>query len=263
MFRIQFTDQYFPELLETINPNNFTTSPDHLTPKGTVIDRLSLCFLEGYGLATEEIIIILNGKILYGGSHSRTGIWGFRIHGWYFFQQFNNGVYKLITEDNPVVTIRTAHDIQPPSQIFTLRVDNEYVYITIDDPDDYGLRHEILSNIKYVKGHDILSNIKDERVHLYQFIEETITGIKEYQNSILKATEKISPQDVEKVKNEHFSYDMTQKYTYRAWLPLETAWQEYKKQHNITDEEVRRIIKEEEEKEKEHERAFKKQSKKW
>src|SRR3990167_304110 len=113
MFKIQFTDKYFPELLETINPNNFTNSKG-----GTVIDRLSMCFLEGYGLATDEILITLNGKILYGGN--RKGMWSPYIRGWYFFQQFNNGVYKLMTQDNPVVTIRTARDLQPPSQIFTL-----------------------------------------------------------------------------------------------------------------------------------------------
>lgn len=46
---------------------------------------------------------------------------------------------------------------------------------------------------------------------------------------------------------------------YNDWLPLEQAWSDYKKQHNITDEDVKKAITEEEEKDK----LLRKNKRKW
>lgn len=93
-------------------------------------------------------------------------------------------------------------------------------------------------------------SIKNEKVNLYQAVEDVVDAIKKYRVVYLEAVKIISPQDLDSIEKLFFSNTEKLDFSDTPWLPLEQAWLNYKKQHNITDEDVKKAIADEEEKEK-------------
>lgn len=114
--------------------------------------------------------------------------------------------------------------------------DNELV-VSFSEP--------VLEEIGYGKKSKYI-DIKNERVNFYQAIEEVVEATKKYRETYLEAIQIISPKDVETVEKIYFSNNGKLDFSDAPWLSLEQAWFNYKKQHNITGADIKKIIAEEE-----------------
>ena len=85
------------------------------------------------------------------------------------------------------------------------------------------------------------------QTNFVQALEEFTKAVREYRSICERVIKVVTPDNVEE------SLRLLLKevsWVYEPWFPLAQAWTDYKKQHNITDEDVKKAITEEEEKEK-------------
>jgi len=200
---------------------------------------------EGWeGPDSTPIYLVVNGKeMINGSSVSVSSTLNFLL-------KLNNAFYYLLNgQKKAEVYVRKMYrrdeTINHKRKEFILNLELELENSELEVSFSVPVLEEIGrgKDSKYIE-------IKNEKVNFYQAIEEAVRAIKEYREVYLEAVRIISPEYLETVKKLFFSSKEKLYYSDTPWLPLEQAWQEYKQKHNISDEDVQKLIKQEEKKNK-------------
>lgn len=222
MFKIFFFTYYYKtfldELMEELNPD-FCDNPD-------IYPKISQSIFNGSG-GSGFVYLCINGKRIFSfGSNTFTG------NAWWFLLQINNVFYELLTEKK-TGNVYAQFVSRDRGVIFEFILEGHSLYIS--------------STNQAIPTIFLPPQLKNEKVYLYQVVEEVIRAINEYENVFFEAVRRVSPKDLPEVKKLYFNREKVS-FSDTPWLPLEQAWQEYKQRHNISDEDVQRIIKQEESK---------------
>jgi hypothetical protein len=108
---------------------------------------------------------------------------------------------------------------------------------------------KILFTNEKIRRPELQVAVKDEPANLIQAVEEVIKAKDKYKEICLKAAKKIKPKEIDnfmriallerKIKDSDLiSNDNANPF----WIDLRDVWLDYKKQHNITDEDVKKAI---------------------
>lgn len=226
-------DSLLAALVDTLDPRNYSTYSGtgvNSSLSDGLISRFGGMICEGTEYVSLELRI--NSKQIFGGCQIQA------IDTWRVLLEFNNALYTLL-QSKKSARMFITHFGQYKGT--TLDSKGSSLYFVLE------LRGAklLISSTRPIQG----VFLQNESVHFYQIVEEVVRSTKEYTEAVFEAVRKISPDALKRIKNYYFNSEKIL-HSDTPWLPLEQAWLDYKKQHNITDEDVKKVIAEEEEKEK-------------
>ena len=177
---------------------------------------------------TASFDIIINGEIILGSSLSQLAL----PHN-QFIRDFNNAIFNLLKNSEGVFEVHSMPYVGNS-------VGNVAIIMKLCDLRTVAFYLKINK-----KPYNSLSDSKElngQTASLYQVVEEFLDLKAFYCSIFINVITKLA-----KPEEKDYMLNLALR---RDWLPLEQAWADYKKQHNITDENVKKVIAAEEAKEK-------------
>jgi len=175
---------------------------------------------------------------------------------------------RITLPDNVVAGYIVGYTLKNINNAFCLLLLKGEATVIFNRPDYLKMKlasDKILFTNEKIRRPELQMAIKDEPTDLFQAVEEVLRVKKEYKKICIDVAKAIKPNDidefmsniiVERDYNESYIQPDEQSY---YWINLFDVWSDYKKQHNITDEDVKRAIAEEEEKDE----LLRKKKRKW
>ena len=187
--------------------------------------------------------IIINGQAVFGGIKP-----GAAVPHRSFIRHFNNELVSLLKTGVGEITIHRGSGVRNDLK------DIKLILKQIDDQVAFNVnRHDCEGSYA---GLNILNG--QQREPLILVIEEYLKLKHQYRKIYEDGLRDLVPaKDYERMMSLTFKQvEVLRGYGYDDWLPLEQAWSDYKKQRNITDEDVKQAITDEEEKERKMEKKW-------